>query len=148
MHLRKLSLSFHFYLFTHLFSKFARALCATCSCLLVHLHQYVHCQTKLHGRCSPRITHQIQLFPPLSDVTPTPLFTWDLVCRNLYCLMSGDSASPAPRSRIIEEEFYQTLLGACIEGIQNFPVDRRPQNSGECVCIMLPWLPIYSHHIA
>ncbi|KAH4893303.1 hypothetical protein HBI49_127190 [Parastagonospora nodorum] len=129
MHLHKLSLSCHFYLFTHLFMKFGRALCATRSCLLVHLHRYVHYQTKLHGRCSPCITHQIQLFPPLSDVTPPPFFTWDLVCINLYCLMSGNSASPAPRSRIIGEEFYQTLLGACIEGIQNFPVDRRPQNS-------------------
>jgi hypothetical protein len=47
------------------------------------------------------------------------------------CPMSKKSASPAPRLRSSEDKLYQSCLQACIEGIENLPVDKRQVS---CTC--------------
>jgi hypothetical protein len=49
--------------------------------------------------------------------------------------MSKKSASPAPRVRSSEDKLYQSCLQACIEGIENLPVNRR-QVSCTCMCFL------------
>jgi hypothetical protein len=50
--------------------------------------------------------------------------------------MSGESTSPAPRLCISKDEVYQALLDACIEGIVNFPVEKRQRRiSGKCTSL-------------
>jgi hypothetical protein len=45
--------------------------------------------------------------------------------------MSKKSASPAPRVRSSEDKLYQSCLQACIEGIENLPVNKRQVS---CTC--------------